>query len=72
MGKEQDRSNLDMMKDGDNITINWSEEGGGDVYCINGGQSYALFEVPQFGGHGIFVMCSEEYEKILNEAYSWS
>ena len=70
--EKQDLIKLLRMMNGDNIQINWHEEGGGDVYKVN--YFYVLFEVPQYGGEDTFAGAFDvsELPKLIEMAHSWT
>ena len=71
--REDDSIALANMKAGENITINWFEEGGGVVHMLSN-YTYILFEVPAYGGEEQFVGCYEKENlgELLDKAFSWT
>ncbi len=70
--EKQDLVKLRGMMNGDNVQINWHDEGGGDVYKVN--YCYVLFEVPQYGGESTLIGAFEldDLDKLIKEAHSWT
>lgn len=55
-----------------NCTVNWFEEGGGEVYRI--WDTLILFSIPQYGGEGSFegTFTLSEIEKLVDLAHTWT
>jgi len=70
MSEKNDLDKLKKMKNGDNVTVNWSEEGGADVYKVN--YYYIVFYVPQYGGDDNFEACLDTAEEVIKLAYGWT
>ncbi|MEE9351692.1 MAG: hypothetical protein V3U78_05485 [Thiotrichaceae bacterium] len=70
MSEENDLKKLKTMKNGDNVTVNWFEEGGADVYMVN--YHYIVFECMQYGGDERFAACLDTPEEVIKLAYSWT
>jgi hypothetical protein len=66
------KEQLRNMSEGEFVTVNWFEEGGGEVELKDG--EYLLSEIPQYGGIPQFVgtFTFTELDELINEAYSWS
>ena len=59
-------------RNGDSVTINWHEEGGGEVYWVNG--FFIVFEAPQFGGFPRFAGAFEDdkVDEVMKLIHSWT
>ena len=72
MSREEDLKKLQNMENGDNVLINWFEEGGADVYMVN--YHFIVFYCGQYGGDCNFEAAFNwaEPEKVIELAYSWT
>jgi len=67
-----DLQRLKEMHNKAELTINWSEEGGGLVHKIE--DRWLLFEVPQYGGKPQYegTYSERNLQKLIDTAKSWT
>lgn len=70
--RDEDKQKLLTAPLNKEITVAWSEEGGGLVYRL--WDVYVLFEVPQYGGEASHAGTFHErqIDELLDLAYSWT
>ena len=70
--REQDIAAVKSLGHGQNCTVFWSEEGGGEVHKI--WDTLFLFSIPQYGGEGRFEKAfrEDEIEKLVELARTWT
>jgi hypothetical protein len=71
-GKERDLEKLKALKSGETCTINWFEEGGGEVYKVL--DVYVMFYVPHYGGKPYHdrTYLERDLQDLIDTAYSWT
>lgn len=73
MNLQEEIKKLEALGDLKKAYLNWHEEGGGEVICVNH-DWYVLFDIPQYGGmprlHKIYHKA--ELKELVEEAFSWT
>ncbi len=69
--REQDIQTVQALAHGGTCTVFWFEDGGGEVHRI--WDMLFLFEIPQYGGEGIFAgaFTLDDVEKLVDLARTW-
>jgi len=70
--REKDLQNLFNMRHGDELYLNWFEEGGGTVCKVY--DVWVLFESPQYGGEDRYekTFLKHQLDDLLDIVYSWT
>ncbi len=71
-GKDRDIAKVKALGHGDNCTVFWHEEGGGEVYRV--WDMLFLFEIPQYGGEGRYAgsFDLDGVEQLVDLAHTWT
>ena len=70
MSRASDFDKLLNLKDGGECFINYCEGGGAEVYRCNG--MFLVFQVPPYGGEGMYNATLASEEEVLELVYSWT
>lgn len=70
MNRQSDHAKLINLQDGQQCTIFWSEEQGGIVH--RNGKLYHLYEASWGGEHLAGIYTQDQFNALLDEAYSWT